>query len=242
MGKAKRKSRKKRGALVHTHLERVSRRLLEKHFDIVKNLIGRNAGVYALYRKSRLRYIGLTTKLSGRLKDHLKGRHGTKWDNFSIYLTINNQHLKEIEALILRIADPPANKQSGKLAGSRDMWRSIKGAVRQKAVEQIKDLGRKSYFDEEDLDEENGQDSALAKLLPRGAKLKGTLKKKVFRASVTRNGKIRFKGNVYSSLSVAAIAAIGRPTNGWWFWQVERPKGHWVRLTEIRRAGTPVIP
>jgi hypothetical protein len=43
--------RRKREALVHQHLENVSRDLLERHPELVREFIGRNAGIYALYRK-----------------------------------------------------------------------------------------------------------------------------------------------------------------------------------------------
>src|SRR5262245_53162914 len=43
--------RRKREALVYAHLEHVSRDLLESHPDVVRDFIGRNAGVYALYKK-----------------------------------------------------------------------------------------------------------------------------------------------------------------------------------------------
>src|SRR5262245_15568022 len=101
-----RKARKKRGrrrrreALVDAHLENVSRDLLERHPDVVRNFIGRNAGVYALYRRNRLYYVGLARALRHRLKAHIKNRHGDSWDSFSVYLTIKDQHIREIEALM----------------------------------------------------------------------------------------------------------------------------------------------
>lgn len=121
----KRHRRRKREALVHQHLENVSRELLEVHPDVVRQFIGRNAGVYALYRKNKLYYVGLATALRGRLRAHVKNRHGGAWDRFSIYLTMRDQHLREIEALLLRIAKPPGAKQRGRLAQSRDMRRRI---------------------------------------------------------------------------------------------------------------------
>ena len=51
---AKRQRRRKREPLVHQHLENVSRDLFEKHPDIVKQFIGRNAGIYALYKKDKI--------------------------------------------------------------------------------------------------------------------------------------------------------------------------------------------
>ena len=77
-------------------------------------------------------------------------------------------------------------------------------------------------------------------MFPQGARLKGTLRHKIFRARIRRNGKVHFNGKLYNSRTLAAVAAIKRPTNGWWFWQVESGRGNWVRLHKIRKAGTPI--
>src|SRR3954463_9175374 len=129
--RSKRPRRMKREALVFRHLEGVSREFLNRHPDIVRQFIGRNTGVYALYRKNRLYYVGLASALRSRLTAHGRNRHGNQWDHFSIYLTIKDQHLREIEALLLRIAKPRGAKQSGKLAQSRDMKRPIMKAIRE---------------------------------------------------------------------------------------------------------------
>jgi hypothetical protein len=235
--KVKRPRRKKREALVHQHLENVSRELLERHPDVVRQFIGRNAGIYALYRKDKLYYVGLATGLRGRLRAHVKNRHRASWDRFSIYLTIKDQHLREIEALLLRIANPEGAKQRGKLAQSKDMRRGIARAIREKQYSEASALfGRETTPVKNLVD----GDSDLRRLLPQGGRLRGTHKGKVFRARVGRNGKIRFNGTFYKSLSVAAAAVLKRPTNGWWFWQIERGRKNWVRLNKIRRAGTPI--
>jgi hypothetical protein len=123
--------------LVHQHLENVSRDLLEQHPDIVRQFIGRNAGIYALYKKDKLYYVGLATTLRGRLRAHIKNKHGGSWDRFSIYLTIKDQHLREIEAILLRIARPIGAKQRGKLAQSKDMRRRISRAIREKQNSEV---------------------------------------------------------------------------------------------------------
>jgi hypothetical protein len=238
-GKKKRAKRGRREALVHQHLENVSRDLLEQHPDVVREFIGRNAGVYALYRKRKLYYVGLAKALRGRLKAHGKNRHSGAWDRFSIYLTIKDQHLREIEALLLRIAKPEGAKQQGRLAQSRDMRRRIQKAIKQKQSSEVADLfglGTSPIGQKND----DRKTSELRRLLPQGAKLRGVLKGKIFRARARRNGDIRFNGKIYRSLSVAAYAAIKRPTNGWWFWQIERGRGNWVRLKTIRKAGTAI--
>src|SRR5262245_57342378 len=179
-----RKKRRRREALVHSHLERVSRDLLEQHPDIVRKFIGRNAGIYALYRKTKLYYVGLASGLSARLRHHVKDRHGQSWDRFSIYLTIKDQHIREIESLLLQIAKPPGNRVGGKPAGSRNMRRWIGKAIREKQRRELLDLfGRpvqrrigiraKSRVEEE-LD--------LVRLLPQGGRLRATLKDKTYKA------------------------------------------------------------
>jgi hypothetical protein len=238
----KKRRRGRRASLVYAHLEGISRDLLEEHPDIVRQFIGRNAGVYALYRKDKLYYVGLATGLRGRLRAHSKNRHSKAWDRFSIYLTMNDQHLREIEALILRIAKPIGAKQSGKFAQPRDMWRKIKRAIREKRNRELDYLFARSS-------KSNGLGLAkapraetrlLIQLIPNGAKLRATNSGKIYRARLRRDGTVRFKGKTFSSLSVSATKALGHPVNGWWFWQVERGRHNWVRLTKIRKAGTPI--
>jgi hypothetical protein len=241
--RSKRPRRMRREALVFRHLEGVSSELLRRHPDIVKQFIGRNTGIYALYRKNRLYYVGLASALRNRLTAHGKNRHGNQWDRFSIYLTIKDQHLREIEALLLRIAKPRGSKQTGKLAQSRDMKRPIMKAIRQKQSREVSTLfGRIAI----ESDDENAArvrgDPELLRFFPMGAKLRGVNKGKIFRARARRDGGVRFNGRFYASLSLAAKAAIKRSTNGWWFWQAELSKGNWVRLTRIRKTGTPVYP
>lgn len=245
MAKRKRKRgrrRRKREPLVHAHLERVSRNLLDKHPEIVRQFIGRNAGVYALYRKNRLYYVGLATKLNWRLKAHSKNRHGGSWDRFSIYLTIKDQHLREIESLLLQIAKPSGNKIGGKPSGSKDMRRWIRSAIRQKHMLEDDSLfgrERKQKATAKRRDKRS-EKSEILRLLPNGAHLRGTNRGTTYKAKVRRDGQVRYDGFNYTSLSKAASAALKRPTNGWWFWQVERGRRNWVRLKEIRKAGTPV--
>src|SRR3954451_25363477 len=104
----------RRSQLVCQQLEKISRDALEKYQDIVRHYIRGRNGVYALYKRDKLYYVGLATNLRGRLKQHLKDQHGEAWDRFSVYLTIGDSHLKEMESLILRIAHPSGNKQIGK--------------------------------------------------------------------------------------------------------------------------------
>lgn len=60
--------------LVIQHLENVSRRLLDKHQDVVREYVKGRHGVYALYRNDKLYYVGLASNLRNRLRTHLKGQ------------------------------------------------------------------------------------------------------------------------------------------------------------------------
>ena len=92
---------RRRAQLVCQHLENISREALEKHQEIIRTYVRGRQGIYALYRRGKLYYVGLATNLRNRLKIHLKDRHGQSWDRFSVYLTIGDNHLRELEALIL---------------------------------------------------------------------------------------------------------------------------------------------
>ena len=100
----------KQKSLVLQHLEDISWRVLEDYLQVIKDMIRGRAGVYALYRRKKLYYVGLATNLMGRLKSHLKDRHHGSWDRFSVYLTMKDEHMKELESLLLRIVNPVGNK------------------------------------------------------------------------------------------------------------------------------------
>jgi len=78
--------------------------------DLVRRFIGRNAGIYALYRKDRPCYVGLASGLSGRLKAHSRNRHGKSWGHFSIYLVINNNYLRDMKDYFFRSPNRKATR------------------------------------------------------------------------------------------------------------------------------------
>lgn len=132
-----------RSGLVKGHLENVSRKVLEHYIyrQVINDHVRGKSGIYALYRKDRLAYVGLASNLPSRVSQHLRDRHSDAWDRFSIYLTVNDAHMKELESLILRITQPKGNRMRGKFAGSEDLKPTINKDVadRQRAA-------RKKYF------------------------------------------------------------------------------------------------
>ena len=61
--------------LVTGQLEKVSWSVLEDYRDVIRDMIRGKSGIYALYNRDKLYYVGLATNLMGRLNQHLKDRH-----------------------------------------------------------------------------------------------------------------------------------------------------------------------
>ncbi len=215
--------KKKTPKLVTQYLEKISREALERHFDVVSGFIGRRNGVYALFRKGKLYYVGLASDLRGRLKTHLRDKHSEIWDSFSVYLTIGDQHLRELESLMLRIAEPPGNKQLGKFAGAQPIARKFKAALEAKKRKEIDGI-----FGIEKEEED------VKPLLRKAIPVRGSLKGQTFKATLRRDLTIRWKGKVYNSPTAAASAVCKRAANGWWFWRYQRSPGDWVRIDALR--------
>ncbi len=228
-----------RTSFVCQHLENISREALDKYQSIVRRYARRRCGVYALYRRGKLYYVGLARNLRSRLKDHLKDRHGGSWDRFSVYLTISDAHLRDLEALLLRIVKPSGNKQIAKFLGSEDIRRKFARDIRQHQREELEEIiGKvsKPEHDEGEPPAPDGRQPVLAGYIQRALNLRRRYKGKLLRARVRRDGRIRFAGTLNDSPSHAGTAARGgKKCNGWTFWEYERARGDWVRLDELRR-------
>jgi predicted GIY-YIG superfamily endonuclease len=231
---------KKRAQLVCQHLENISREALEKHQDIIRQYARGRQGIYALYRKNKLYYVGLATNLRNRLKHHLKDRHGHSWDRFSVYLTIGDHHLRELEALTLRITKPSGNKQKGKFAKSEDLRRRFRRDIKQSVMAEVEGLFSESsvrpHRSKIKSPERDGRQPILKDYISGPMDLRARFKGKIVKAHVRRDGTVSFLGKLYTSPSLAAAAACHRPTcNGWIFWQYERAPGDWVKLDILRK-------
>lgn len=224
--------------LVCQHLENISREALETHQAIIKRFVRRRQGVYALYRRGKLYYVGLAGNLRSRLASHLKDRHGRSWDRFSVYLTIGDHHLRELESLILRIVRPNGNKQIGRFPRSEDIRRRFAREIRLKQrIELGELLGKASQVVSSGDDDDGGRPPSLARYVTSPIRLRARHKGKQLRASVRRDGRVRFAGKLYNSPSLAGAKAVKRRTcNGWTFWHYERAPGDWVPLKHLRTS------
>lgn len=218
----------RRPKLVTQYLENISREALEEHPQLVQQFVGRRNGIYALFNRGTLHYAGLASDLRWRLKHHLKDRLRDEWDSFSVYLTIGDKHLRELESLLIRVTRPPGNRQLGKLAGAENLDRKFGRALdHEHAMHRNRLMGRPVPSDNE-----------RAQL--RTVKLRGHYKGKSVQARYRPDGSIRWNKKTYSSLSAAASAVCGHSVNGRRFWCFERSPGDWVRMLEYRKKPTPI--
>jgi len=58
-----------------------------------------------------------------------RDRQAEAWDHFNVYLTQGDEHLKELESLVLRIASPKGNRVAGKFMGSSDLMRVFRRRI-----------------------------------------------------------------------------------------------------------------
>ena len=246
--------KRKKENIVCQYLENISRKALEKYQDIIRKYVRGRHGVYALYRRNKLYYVGLASNLRNRLRHHLKDRHAKAWDYFSIYLTVGGQHLHELETLLLRIIDRKGNKQKGKFGNADDLKRKLRSDLKKALSIELENIfGERNIIKREKLkkrsrmiEKEQGRKPTLAPFITKRFHIRFKYKDKIYIAHVRRNGSITFaadsaeakrlKGKVFNSPSLAAAAAVTRRTmNGWKTWKYERAPGDWVLLDELRK-------
>jgi len=227
--------------LVSQYLEKISGEALEEYQAIFRDIARRRNGVYALYRKDRLYYVGLARDLRGRLKTHLRDRHSRRWDRFSIYLTIGDDHTRELESLVMRIAQPAGNRQLGKFPRAQNLRREFAKRIRDLNKYHLDFmLGRQSpkVAASKKRRRKKGQprQPVMSRWISKPLKLRATFKDRVLKARVRRDGRITFRRETFNSPSIAARRAIGRKraVNGWSFWLYERAPGDWAKLNELR--------
>lgn len=229
----------KQKPLVCQHLEKISGDVLGKYKDIIRDYVRRRHGVYALYRKNRLYYVGLASNLRSRLNTHLRDRHASLWDHFSIYLTVGDEHLRELESLVLRISSPKGNRQRGGFSHSQNLFRELRRrAVHYDKIERDRALGLTTVKQTAKLKarvKENGRIPTLAKYVTRRFRIRLTYKGKTYKARVRSDGTINCRQKIFTSPSLAAMSIYKRSVDGWHVWKYQRAPGDWVALDELRR-------
>jgi hypothetical protein len=225
----------KSGPLLLEYLESVSGRILEAYPAAIRQMIRGRAGVYALYRQDRLYYVGLASNLMGRIKTHLKDRHHGLWDRFSVYLTAHDEHVKELESLVLRIVAPGGNRVKGKFSHASNLIKDLDATLRGYDADRRAQLlgGAVARRRRRAKAKQWKGTKALAGMNERRVALRAFYKGKTYKASWRKDGVITYGGKRFRSPSAAANAILGRSGNGWHFWHYKSGR-NWVRLQNIR--------
>ncbi len=212
--------------LVSDYLEDLPGKLLDRA-GVVETFVAGKPGIYALYRNGSLYYVGLATDLKVRLKQHQKDRHSGEWDRFSVYLTTSDNHLKDLESLLLRVTKKPkGNRQNGKFQGARNQNAEIKRRYKSKQAEEFNEDFNLSVKKKAKTNS-TPQDAAQNRSGPFA--LRGFHKGNTVKALLKKDGSVRIGKENHTSLSAAATSVTGHPTNGRWFWHVKTSEG-WIRF------------
>jgi hypothetical protein len=227
--------KRKTDGLVSEFFEKISWEIFEEYPQIINEMIKGKAGLYALYNRDKLYYVGLTVNLKGRLKAHLKDRHEGKWSRFSVYLVTEKEHTKPLESLVLRIASLPGNAVGGSIPGATNMARSISRQMKDIAAnKQAKMFGGVAVKKRIKAKVHKKGMLSLNGVVENRYPLRGAYKGKSYSATLRKDGQISFKGKLYSSPTAAAKMIIkGRAVNGRVFWKYKSDGGKWVALSQL---------
>jgi len=245
------KAKKKyKGQLVFQYVDKISRKLLERYRQVIRDIARGKHGIYALYKDERIYYVGLASNLRQRLGHHLRDRHKKTWNRFSIYLTTSSENLKDLESLFLRIFKPKGNTKVGKFLKAKNLKRTVNSRIRE-----LQRIERKSLMGEDfelalsNMKHKKKQQvkkghGTLAPYATKRFHIRFQYKGKLYIANVMKSGYItfdvrsadynKFKGQKYKSPSAAGQAVTGRSCDGWLLWKYRNTKGEWVPLDELR--------
>jgi len=151
--------------------------------------------------------------------------------------TVHDEHMKELESLILRIVEPKGNRVAGKFARSEGLRRKLNRAMRERDADRRADLlgGHVARRRHRTKVKHSLGANRLAGIAGRAVQLRRRYKEEVLKASLLKDGRIRVAGKLYDSPNAAARAATGRrQINGWFFWHFRNDKKEWVPLRSLR--------
>lgn len=226
-------------------LEKVNANIFDKYLDEITDMTNGHQGLYALYHKNHLYYVGLARNLRNRIKHHLKDRHQGKWTHFSLYIIRKADHIKELESLLLRIAYPKGNSVRGKLK-STNLLPLLKVQVKRKIKEELEALFKGSHVYSANpktaarkiikTAEAKNNTKPLSGVFRAGKCIYVTYKGKDHKAWVFNSGTIKYNGQLYDSPTAAAkVITAGTAINGWSFWKYKDKSGNLLKLKTIRK-------
>lgn len=238
-------AKKKRQGLIRGNLERISSKVFDLYHDEITEIVRKHHGVYALYKKNRLYYVGLANNLKSRVKYHLRDRHAKKWDTFSLYLIRNVNYLRELESLLVHIAEPTGNIMRGRFTKSVNLLKTLEEMMEERDKRQRETIlagargKRHKKKHSKKLSRKIGERKkgvpVLKGMLGAGTILKAKFKEKEYSAEVDQDGKIHFDGKEFNSPSMSAMHLTVGAKDGWHFWKYQNNAGEWVKIDSLRK-------
>ena len=227
--------------IIEAHLELVSIRTLADDREELKALLKKRPGVYALYKKDRLKYVGQAKNLFGRLDAHRRDRHKGTWDRFSAYVTTDHEFVHEVEALALRMVNPVSNRRLGRFGSSRNLTKDLKELIVDKHEREVDALfvrrrsqgSRSAPARKKKLLNTASTKGGLEKINGIRRKLRGIAFGNEYHGVILKGGGIQVGDTEYSSLFASACAATGKRRNGWNFWKYKDESGEWKSLRNL---------
>ena len=96
----------------------------------MERILGKKKGIYALYKKDKLYYVGKSTDLNNRLQSHMSNKHQHKWDKFSLFIIKNPKYVTDVETALINIAKPKGNTQGARIPKDKALQKFVKHAIR----------------------------------------------------------------------------------------------------------------
>ena len=238
---AKKKAKRTR-SIITGHLEKIGAKVFDDFSSAITDLIKGHQGIYALFKNDRLYYVGLARNLKSRINAHNKDRHQNKWTHFSLYIIRKEDHIKEIESLVLRIAYPKGNKVRGKLKQSKDIRPLLKRRLEDEWIILLDGIignkNRPAGKIKKRMNKKTGG-KPLQGLLRDDQRIYCSYKGKDYVARVMPSGTIKMipSGQCFDSPSMAGIAVTKKKTmNGWRFWKYKDKTGELVYIDKLRKG------
>lgn len=239
---AKKKKTKRTRSIITGHMEKIGQKVFTDYSLAITELIKGHQGIYALYKKDKLYYIGLASNLKNRIKHHLNDRHKDCWTHFSLYIIRKEEHIKEIESLVLRISYPKGNAIKGKLTQSKDLRPILKTKMKEQWEKQFNDIigGRKTKSNKKTVRRitDHKADRPLKGLLRNYQRIYCHYMGQKYKAKVLPSGIIELVPGKerFNSPSLAGIAVTKKKTiNGWRFWKYKNENGNLIYIDQLRK-------
>jgi hypothetical protein len=146
------------------------------------------------------------------VRQHLRDRHLASWRHFSRHLTRREEHIHEIESLLVRIAKPKGNRvvPHGKSAGA--LLKQLKARIQQQQKNELAELlSSREPTRRSPQTNASKHPNTLVGLVDKRVPIFRTYKGKEYKAFLDPKGIITLGGEKYSLLTGAARSLLETP-------------------------------